>query len=548
MKLRKWLDSRSRGDDGVALVAAVAVAIIGVMITVVVVSQAVTLTNDTQRDRVRTLEVHSAESALDTMMAELATTAPCPGPDWSPATVGEGTQATIVTVVIDYFASGSQLDCVNGNLSGVPSQAVITATAVPAEPGPGIPPKRAVQSTVNLVPNSEMIPGAALFSGSTVQTGGGFMILPADASNPAGVWIDNGNWVCNTNVKITGDLYVVNGNATMQNGCTVSGDMWVKGTYTNCCTVPNNVFQVGENLTVRTGGLTLNNPTRVGGDLKVAGNVPVGTGHWNNSFFGGSSCAANLPTQCTSFQDFGTVGLPQIDFVLDDWQPTEAGVYFTLKHKEDFGNAVLHSWGYQNLPESDYRVKQIKDKPCYIPGWMTSAPVKLPFPGSNTATVFDMRDCAFEPNNPVKIELYADIAIFANKFYGSNGLVVVSGDGQPHKLWMIVPWGSGANGKGSKTITVNGKSVNYTPGTVAFDTGLVVTKPVSLFLYTPSDLRFPNKSDTYGQLYGGSVTIGEGNGKFYYSPMGMPGVDLNIPTATASGFRVEIINKKELHD
>lgn len=547
------LRDRRTSDDGVALVAAVAVAIIGVAITVIVLTQAIVVTNDTARDRIRTLEVHSAESALDTMMSELATTSPCPGPDWSPMTVGEGPTETLVEVTIEYWGGNPKvkLDCTAGVLSGTPNYAVITTVSTPANPGPGIAPQRTFQAKVDLIPQSESIPGAALFAATGISTGGGFRLLPADPSAPAGVWIDTGNFVCNTNVQITGDLYVVDGSVTMQNGCTASGDVWAKTGYSNCCTVPNNVWQVGGDLTIRNGNLTLSNRTRIGGDIKVNGTVPIQAwagNPWSTSTIGGSACATNLPNQCTGFTEFAPVGLPQIHLDLADWQPTPDGMNFERQYKARFGDAILRSWGYHTLPNTDWRVQQIKGNPCYIPGYMNSAPVKLPFPGSTTPTLFDMRDCSFQPNNPVTIELYADVAIFANSFYGSNGLVVKSGDGQPHRMWMIVPWGGGTEGRTETPITVNGSSVDYDPGNIQFDTGLTVNKPISLFVYTPELLNFPNKSDTYGQLYGRAVTVGEGSGKFFYTHVGVPGVNLAIPTSTAVGFEVAIVSKQELQN
>jgi hypothetical protein len=44
------------------------------------------------------------------------------------------------------------------------------------------------------------------------------------------------------------------------------------------------------------------------------------------------------------------------------------------------------------------------------------------------------------------------------------------------------------------------------------------------------------------------VTIGSGNGKFYYAPVGVPGVNLTIPTGSAQGYKVEIVDKHELRN
>ena len=64
-------------DSGVALVAAISVAIIGAAFSMIVVAQAVTITNDAARDRVRTVEIHAAEAALDSTLRTLETETPC---------------------------------------------------------------------------------------------------------------------------------------------------------------------------------------------------------------------------------------------------------------------------------------------------------------------------------------------------------------------------------------------------------------------------------------------------------------------------------------
>ena len=159
MKLvRAFLARRDTNDAGVALVAAVAVAVIGVAISLIVVSLAISVTRDTARDRLRTLEVHSAESGLDTAMAQLATTSPCPSPSWSPATSGSGATATKVTVTIKYFNAAypditNPIPCNSGVLAEVPTSALITSVAVPTTAAPGIAPKRTSRPTSNLFLN-----------------------------------------------------------------------------------------------------------------------------------------------------------------------------------------------------------------------------------------------------------------------------------------------------------------------------------------------------------------------------------------------------------
>lgn len=547
------LRERRADDSGSALVAAVAVAVIGIALTTLVVTQAIVVTNSTARDRTRTIEVHAAESALDATLSELATTSPCPGPSFSPMTVGTGTDAANVSVAIRYYKSGTQLTCTAGVLSGTPDKAVVTATATPTIEMPGLDPTRVVEASVNLVPQSEAIPGAAVFSGSGIATGAGFKIIPENSSIPAGIWIDSGNFTCNTSLSIEGALYVPGGSVSMQNStCQVKGSVWAKSGYTSCCT-PSAPYQVGGNLTVGQGNLTFSNPNKVQGNIAVNGNITL-NGHWTASTKGGTVCSNNT-TPCTSIVNYAPVGLPEIDLRLADWQPTQDGKNFQRLYKEDFANAVLQSWGLDNISPTDYgniwKVNDVKNNPCRIPGYISTTPVQLPSKTSSTPTLYDMRDCKFEPNGQVTLALRGDIAIFANGFNSSNGLYLTSADGQPHRVWFIVPeGGTPNNGTADKTCratTVNGTAINYCPGAISFSDGAIQVDPLlDIFIYTPDALNFPNTATVHGQLYGGTVNVGAGGGTFYYSAIGVPGVDLGIPTATPAGFKVEIVNKREV--
>lgn len=546
---------RYAGDSGVALVAAIAVAIIGISITIVVIAQAVVATQDSARDRVRTIAVHSAESALDATMSDLAVGAPCPSPDWSPLTVGEGSTETVVEVVIQYFDADGEVSCSGGTLASEPTSAIVTTTSRPANPmSGGIQPERIFESEVNLIPLSSMIPGSALFSGGQMSTGGGFSVLVTDDSDAASVWVDSGNYLCDTNVTIGGNLYVVAGSATMNSGCSVQGDLWVRTGYVDNTGMSAPNWRVTGNTTVYNGTFTLSNASRFKGDLSVGGNInpnpaDIYQPQWKNSTVGGTACANNLPTKCGTLTEYQKVGLPHIDLDISDWTPAEDGTHFTLKHKADLVAAELRSWGIEGLADSHWQKKEVTDNPCTPPAHRYSTSVKLPLDKSNTPTIYDMRDCAtFNPNGgKYTLELYSDVAMFVGAFNSSNGFVVKSGDGKPHRFWLIVPWGSGTNGDGNKNIVVKGSTVNFKPGDInASSAGYNVDPLIKVFFYTPKTLQFPNTSTTYGQLYGGKVNIGSGNGKFYYAGVGVPGVNLTIPSGSAEGYRVEIVNKREL--
>ena len=91
---RNWRD-----DDGVAIVAAVGVAVVGVMLATLVVAQVIIVTQDTGRDRIRTTEIHSAEGVLDAAVYDLTRQLSC---DWPDTVVGSGVTATNVGTTVEY--------------------------------------------------------------------------------------------------------------------------------------------------------------------------------------------------------------------------------------------------------------------------------------------------------------------------------------------------------------------------------------------------------------------------------------------------------------
>ena len=70
--IRRHLGVADR-ERGSALVAAVAVALIGIALATVVVSASISLAQDSGEDRARTSSIHTAEGGIDAAYAELET-------------------------------------------------------------------------------------------------------------------------------------------------------------------------------------------------------------------------------------------------------------------------------------------------------------------------------------------------------------------------------------------------------------------------------------------------------------------------------------------
>ena len=130
--------------------------------------------------------------------------------------------------------------------------------------------------------------------------------------------------------------------------------------------------------------------------------------------------------------------------------------------------------------------------------------------------------------------LNADTAIFADSFAFTNIVNVKSGDGNSHKLWIIVPWLASCSG--SHDISVN-SSIDFNADPAHGN--------ISTFLYTPCTANISNVVDLRGQIYGGKVVL-QNNLTVQYDGIGIPGVSLSLSSSTSTTFRVGIVYKREI--
>ncbi|SEI86433.1 hypothetical protein [Demequina mangrovi] len=499
------LYAHTRRDDGVALVAAMGIALIGMMVATIVITQTIYAVNDSGRDRTRTAEVHSAEAALDATLAELEVASPCSAPSFSPITYGDGASATEVVVTIAYSDdSGPLTACTDDVIDGLPSHAVVTAVATPVNPVPGVDPERKVVAEVNLEPHISLSEDAAIFTASDLYTGTGFSLSPALLASSADVWIDDGDWTCQNGSQLNGSLISPQGSITFSNAnCRVEGDIWVQNDF-KIHQPPADGEAAGGDLTVRSGSLYNYRPFSIGQDILVGGSHGTAQAVTAGGTIEYNVGAANI-------RDVAPVGLPEIEYVPADW----ISEGFTVASKTDFINAVKASWPDAKNGELN------KADDCEFSNNGGNPAIVLPA----TKTLYDLRTCDVKLQNNITIELYADTVIFLKSYTSTNNIVIKSGDGGAHKFWAIVPHSNGT-------------------GTIRTHSPVSIVAPVESFWYTPGDLFLHNSSQFRGQVYGGDVDVHAAAG-FEYTNVGVPGVELVSAATLDEGFVVEIVNKRE---
>jgi hypothetical protein len=508
-------------DDGSALVVALAVAVIGIGLATVVASQAIIVMHDASRDRVRTVEIHSAESALDGTFKVLETGTPCQ----TTIAVGTGSQAVNVAVDIAYYSSTAELTCTAGTLSGKPVKAVVTSSAVPTSGNiNNAGTQRQIQATVNLVPLTQPSAGAALFAGGSLGASNSGIIEPIDPAHPVQVWIENSNWNCANTYKIDGDLIVPDGSINMSNSCLITGNAWAKSGFQ-----ASNTVRISKNLVVYNGSLGASNNVYFGGNVSVGGAISD-TWSWTHGItVKGTVCSTNVGSPCGTLPIYTHRGLPEVDYKPTDWSG------YNTKTMTDFGSDVVSQLTFTN----SWAKPQYLSHPCSMDNTL---PDPVIFPSGNAT--YDLRTCSFSSSNTRTFVLNGDVAIFAKSFTTSNQFLIKSGDGKPHSIWFIVPDGGTANNK----IEECSSRGSYTPGNVQFSNQTTIQSPIQIFVYSPCDVTISNDTALIGQIYGRNIQTSN-NFHLIYSGMGIPGVDLGGVTTTATGgYAVQIVNKHEIQN
>lgn len=516
-------------EEGSALVAAVGVALVGVVLAAVVVANAVAVTNDSGQDRARTSEVHSAEGGVDAVYAELEEGTPCTWPAAGTHASGSAPSATAVRATVQYFdKNGVALTCTNGAVAGDAAQAVITSTSSATTAGRTT--ERTVQSKVNLTPTSVPGRGAAIFAANQIMTTNGFTLETSLPDTAVDIWVDTGNVNCNSNVKIDGNLIVVNGTTDISGGCRITQNLWSKKKLTVHTVQSAGLTTVGQD-TFAAADATLAGGSKYGRDLVVAGSL--------TSWGAGPSVAGSTRTGVGAggVPQYVKVGLPEVNYRPADW----TGFANTGNRAQAYKDWVTQNAVANNAPTWSEAYKPAGNK-CTLAG--ESYGLNGPLLGPTVPTVFDTRFCTqtmFQGN--LNIKLRADMVIFANDFYATGNFQITSADGAQHQAWIIVPDpDTTPNGVAECGKTVSGN----TSKNIKFDSGSLAVAPITFFGYTPCTLETNNTMTFYGQLYGGNVVL-RNSMTMRYVPIGIPGVEFPSTNPTASsGFRVDVVYKREV--
>jgi Tfp pilus assembly protein PilX len=485
--LNKWIArSRARGDDGVALVVAIALLALSSTLMLTMMMLVIREGRQTAQDRARSSAVTTAEGGVDRALADLqgasVMTAPCGTTNYTNSDAKPESIA-VQTKVTYYDAAGSVVSCSlikNGSITA--AQALIKSVATTTPSGGGQSVKRTVETLVQLKPTYTNDLNRAIFGNAGIVVSNSFDLY--GQNGPDADVYTNGNFTCSHNEHYRGSVYA-QGSISLASTCTIDVNAWSK-----------------------TGFSMTNSGAVVGGDVLVSNgtaNIPAGTvgGKVKAKTITPASYCTNNPSKCVT----GT-----------DAAPPPTALSFP-----QLGNDTT-SWaaaGYTILNKNNCADTSSSDNPG---NWIDQNGQSL------TGNVLVVTSCTLTFKPSVKIvDMNKDIVIFATGGIDlAQSLTFKSTNSTKHYVYFVQPYGSPC----------------LAPNNLGVNLGNLVTmdSTVSELIYTPCDVHKANQSSTYGQIYAGGTVYIDNKTDAYYVPLPVFGV---VATKVVLSYTSDILYKRE---
>lgn len=482
-------------DDGVAIVITIAVVVIALALSLTITTIAMRQNRDSGVDRQRAVAVNAAEAGVDatfTAFQSSGPTLPCgPGafPDLDAMVPVD--QPNVSTTVEYLKADGvtpiTSCADVQNNLTRTPMTALITATATTATLGGGSTTgRRAMQAFVTLRPKIERGFDKAIFANGTLSVRNNHEVF-GNEGNDADIY-SNTDVVCpNGANQVYHGSIISQGGVTFTGQCSALGDIWAKG----AVSLGHNQTTVGGRVLSSTSGVSVANVGGVAGTIMAATTVS--------------------PASCTSPKCIrGLVQGPP---------PRQDFPQMPLSKIGEWTAAAPAGAGYVQLPNYSGS--------CNNAGAAMVANAQLGGPGRVIYT-----SCAVGFSKTKDIPMKNDLVIYADGgFSSSNQVTFTSGDGQPHKIYWIVPYGTTCQ-------------ATAPTGGITTDNNFGVDPKIDMMMYSPCNISIQNQSDHFGQVYGGADVTIDNHFNMTYQPLPMFGI--NKDSLPLMSYDVDIVFKREV--
>lgn len=363
----------------------------------------------------RVTTFHAAEAGIDHALRLLQSSAlaalPCATPLAN--SLGGGAYAPDYLVGFTYYASypvaGAPMAC---PLAGEPAAVVLRSTGGSSDP---LGSDRELELVAQLsVPSGVGAFERTVFSDLTVTYEGPVTIDADLAAAKKAELYTNGSFDCDHPQQLAGHV-VVQGAATLTNGCTVAGDVVAAGAITTAGKVV-----IGGNARSSTGDITLTGASTIFGDAEAAGTISVNA---SSSIVGSQKSGSPTPSPTAT-------ALPAVPYDAAAW--TAAG-YTVVNHG--------------SCPAA------LTDLATNAAAWATPRVVRV-------------TGCPLDTGSAATIEVKSDVAIVAEQGFRLASSTTFQTPTPGTRLLLIVPYGSSCAGTLGQVVM--GTSVTFDPDLEVF--------------------------------------------------------------------------------
>lgn len=482
------------GDEGIALVVAMAVVMLVTIMVVTVTTIAIYQSGATGRDRQRSSAVASAEGLVDSLAAQVSESAPADLPCGEQDETGTVVRDTLTSVAeVRYMdIDENPIDCLDVEAGVQASFASISVTTTADVIGQGIPARRTVETLIRLTPLYSTKLDKALFSNTGIAIGNNGDIMdstdgPADVYTNGTIYNDSGG-----NQVVEGSL-LSQGNINWTKQLTVKGDVWAKGSVALTHNSGGGGVLVTGSVLSSTSNVTLSNKVTVQKDVEAEGTI-AWTGCDDNCF---------APV---SVDDPPYTAIPPITWAsVADWQAN------------GYGTVVRFGAGGAACGTASSKLDNAGS-------WIVNNAAGL------TQPTILISDCP----EPVKIDgptvtLGNDLAVFSRSGFTLRSMTFAGNSStlanDPRLLYLIQP----------QDVTCSGTSITL-------NSKVIATSRIKTLLYSKCAITLDQQTDITGQIYaGGTITVSNNSNVTYGS--------LDAWSAGAStdivAYRVETLYKRE---
>ena len=456
-------------ERGVAMIMALSVAFVVLILATVVVAQSIHSLDSSGYDRERLLSVNAAEAGTNHWYAYLQSTpalsmASDPGCD---AGTGKLTiedlvqsgpaEAAFSAVGTFYAADGATaMNCSTFSDTTFPGYAKVESTGTINGA-----PARTLETFVRLTPNYGGF-GAAILTVNSPNFQGNFTVN-GNSGNDGDVFVLNGNLSIQNAMTVYGNLYVPFGSATLDNNAVIKGNLWTRDD-----------MDVGNPATVEGAALSsegdITGSGFVNGDATAAGDV-----NDDDLTIGGTV------TEFVSMPDVPTHTFPQVTSSTSAW--ISAG-YVVVDYSGNAGStkcAKAHDW--------------IKNS------WASS--------GVINALIRIDETCSLAPPNNTTYSIPGHLGIVSNGGFNFSQRSTWNGtSGSVKSIHFISVYSETCSGSAQDISVGNNTSFN------SF---------TNVSFYTPCKATMNNQNSFAGQVLAKDVTVGN-NFKMSYKPVLVPGI------------------------